>query len=96
VVTRLAYGPVKRVDDGAWHHVVVAVDRDTGITVYVDGLSRATTGPSTGSVSNAVAFQVGRVSNFSVYKGDVDELALYPSLLSSARVQAHYGAGRGA
>lgn len=95
VVTRLAYGPVKRVDDGAWHHVVIAVDRDTGVTVHVDGLARATPGPATGSVSNADAFQVGRVSNFSVYKGDVDEIALYPSLLGSARVQAHYTAGRG-
>ena len=86
VVTRLAYGPAKRVDDGAWHHVVVAVDRVTGVTVYVDGLSRATPGPATGSLSNAVAFQVGRVSNFSVYKGDVDELALpiTPELSPSA------------
>jgi acid phosphatase type 7 len=95
-VTRLAYGPTKRVDDGAWHHVVVAADRDTGITVYVDGVSRATAGATTGSISNLVNFEVGRVSNFGVYRGDVDELALYPSLLSSTRVQAHYGAGRGA
>jgi hypothetical protein len=94
-VTRLAYGPAKRVDDGTWHHIVLAVDRDTGMTVYVDGLSRATAGPATGSVSNAVALEIGRVSNFSVYKGDVDEVSLYPSLLSSARVQAHYAAGRG-
>jgi hypothetical protein len=95
-VTRQAYGPAKRVDDGTWHHIVLGVDRDTGMAIYVDGLLRATAGPATGSVSNAVPLQLGRVSNFSVYKGDVDEVALYPSLLSTARVQAHYDAGRGA
>jgi hypothetical protein len=38
--TREVYGPAIRVDDNAWHHVVVVYDRDAGITVYVDGVSR--------------------------------------------------------
>ena len=33
------YGPVNRVDNGAWHHVVV-FDRDSGITVWVDESAR--------------------------------------------------------
>ena len=34
------YGPVNRVDNGAWHHVVVVFDRDSGITVWVDESAR--------------------------------------------------------
>jgi hypothetical protein len=96
VVTRQAYGPATRVDDGAWHHIVLVADRDIGVTVYVDGLSLATAAPTTGSVSNTAAFQIGRVSNSNAFRGDVDEVAVYPTLLSPARVQAHYNAGRGA
>jgi hypothetical protein len=32
-----SYGPDFRVDDGAWHHVVVSFDRDVGITTTIDG-----------------------------------------------------------
>ena len=44
VVTPQVYGPNIRVDDGLWHHVVVAFDRDAGIVVYVDGVSAGTDG----------------------------------------------------
>ena len=36
--TRTAYS-LGRVDDGAWHHVVVRVDRDSGISFFVDGVA---------------------------------------------------------
>ncbi len=92
-VTRQAYS-LARVDDGAWHHVVVLFDRDSGISFYIDGApSGFTAGAMTGSVSNTAAFMVGKVSGYTHYQGDGDEVALYPALLPAQRIQAHYQAG---
>jgi len=95
LVDRQVYGPARRVDDGAWHHVVAAFDRDAGITIYVDGLSRFNAGVITADVSNTGPFLVGKSAGYGYFSGDIDEVAVYPSLLSAARVQAHYDAGRG-
>ena len=94
-VARQAYGPAVRVDDGTWHHVVVSFDRDSGITIWVDGVSRATAGPAPGDVGNAGPLLIGKASGYGNLKGDVDEVAIYGSLLDPARVAAHYAAGRG-
>jgi hypothetical protein len=97
-VTRQAYGPAIRVDkDNLWHHVVVLFDRDFGITVYVDGVSKTTTGAFTGDISNSGELLLGKsTSSFIPYfKGDLDEVALYGTKLTPARIQAHLSMGRG-
>jgi Concanavalin A-like lectin/glucanases superfamily len=95
--TRNAYGPVIRVDNGAWHHVVVVFDRDVGVTVYVDGVARSTAGALTGSLSNSTEFLLGRSGSLlsASYRGDLDEVALYSGVLSAGRVQAHRATGLG-
>lgn len=95
---RRAYGPAGvRVDNGAWHHVVAVVDRDVGITLWVDGISGATAGALTGSVSNGAPFMIGKsgLGDFPWFSGLVDEVAVYPSVLSSARIAAHRNAALG-
>jgi hypothetical protein len=92
--TRQAYGPARRVDDGAWHHVVVVFDRDTGIVVYVDGQSLATAGPLTGDVSNTGPMLIGKATGYGYLAGDVDEVAVYPAILPASRVAAHYAAAQ--
>jgi Concanavalin A-like lectin/glucanases superfamily len=96
-VTRTAYGPATRVDNGAWHHVVVVFDRDVGITVYVDGVAATAAGAMTGSVSNTAGFLIGKSGNasFGQFAGDLDEVAVYPSTLSAAKVAAHRSRGLG-
>jgi Concanavalin A-like lectin/glucanases superfamily len=94
-VAREVYGPALRVDDGAWHHVVVVFDRDSGITIYVDGIGRFTAADTSGSIDNTGPFLVGKSTGYGYLSGDADEVALYGSALSVARVQAHYSAGRG-
>jgi Concanavalin A-like lectin/glucanases superfamily len=94
-VIRELYGPARRVDDGAWHHVVVVFDRDVGVTVYVDGISLATPAPATGDVSNTGPFLVGKSTGYGYFNGDIDEVAVYPAVLPAARVQAHRLAGIG-
>jgi len=94
-VTRQAYGPPVRVDDGNWHHVVVVFGRDAGITVYVDGRGQFTAGVMPGDVSNTVELLVGKASGYPYFRGDLDEAAIYPVALPADRVLAHHDAGRG-
>jgi hypothetical protein len=90
-----AYGPAVRVDDGVWHHVVVVVDRDAGITIHVDGAALTTAGVVSGDVSNAGELQIGKSPGYAHYKGVIDEVAVYAAALSADRVQAHRAAGLG-
>jgi hypothetical protein len=92
---RQVYGPAVRVDDGAWHHVVVELDRDAGITVYVDGSSaRFTAGALPGDLSGAGSFLIGKATGYASFLGELDEVAVYAQLLGPARVAAHDAAGR--
>jgi hypothetical protein len=95
-IARTAYGPAIRVDKEGWHHVVVLLDRDSGITVYVDGVAKTTAGAFTGTLANTGELILGKSTNFFVpyFKGDLDEVALYGNLLTPARIQAHLAKGR--
>jgi hypothetical protein len=75
--------------------VAVAFDRGVGITVYVDGVGKATAGAMASSMNNAGALLIGKATGYAYFSGQIDEVAVYPALLSSARVQAHNAAGRG-
>jgi hypothetical protein len=90
--TRYSYGPAVRVDDGNWHHVVVTVARASGTTVYVDKRAQFTAGTSTFDVTNTAALLVGSASGYPFFVGDTDEVALYGTALSQARVSAHFDA----
>jgi hypothetical protein len=94
-VTRTAYSTVA-VDDGAWHHIVVLFDRDAGLRFYVDGGAAGfTSGQMAGDVSNSASLQVGKVTAYGYLNGVVDEVAVYNSLLTAARIQAHFASGSG-
>ena len=86
--TRIAYS-TNGVLGGAWHHVVAWFDRDVGITLWVDGVTRLTPLAMTPSVSNTGEVQIGKAATHPYYKGDLDEVALYAGLLPVARAQAH-------
>jgi hypothetical protein len=94
-VSQHVYGPAVRVDDSSWHHVVVTFDRDSGITVYVDGTnSRFTAGVMPGDLSGAGEFLIGKATGQGQFKGELDEVAVYAGLLDPARIEAHNTAGR--
>jgi hypothetical protein len=91
VNTRTAYSS-KGVLDGAWHHVVVWYDRQMGIIVSVDGVSKATALSLTSSVSNSGEVHIGKGPTNGYLKGDLDEVALYDGLVPLQRIQAHAAA----
>jgi hypothetical protein len=79
--------------DTNWHHVVGTFDNST-MRIYVDGVQKATTNTTVQLTPNANSFYVGRSSSSTGYNfgGVLDELAVYGTVLSPARVLAHYNA----
>jgi Concanavalin A-like lectin/glucanases superfamily len=89
--TRTAYSANGTLD-GAWHHVVVWYDRDAGITISVDGVSKFTALPIAADVGNTGALEIGKSPAHPYFKGDLDEVAVYAGLLPVERIAAHAAA----
>ena len=78
----------------AWTHLVMTRS-GSQLTLYVNGLSVATM-TVTGVINTSSGlFAIGRTGSSSsdYFAGSIDEVAFYPSALSSSRVFAHYTAG---
>jgi PKD repeat protein len=81
--------------DGKWHHVAASLS-SAGMALYVDGkLVDARTDTTSGQVYTGY-FRVGSdraMGGTNAFTGRIDEVALYPAALTSARVAAHAAAG---
>lgn len=85
-----------------WHHVVATYDGSnnvSGINVYIDGSldndSNGTSGTIT-SISNSESLIIGARPNLSgayEYAGNIDEVAIFDSALSSSDVTTIYNSG---
>jgi hypothetical protein len=82
--------------DGACHHVVVmkAGSGAGAVKMYIDGVSVGVTDVAPAQIITNTATTLSIAGSGST-SADYDELALYPSALSAARVGAHYQAGHG-
>ena len=83
------------VNDGA-RHMIDAVFVGSGtLKIYIDGVERASVSHSIASAWNtATALYIGaRFGGGEAYAGALDELALFASALSAARIVVHYNAG---
>ena len=87
-------------NDGAWHHVVGTYASGTnGMKLYVDGVlqgsATATVLSFTGYWRAGAELMSGWTGNPSnaYFDGNLEELAVYTTVLSSTRVQAHNRAG---
>ena len=82
-------------NDGRWHHVVATVG-STGTTLYVDGRQVGTRSDTTGGQPGYGYWRVGGDSTWSgaqFFAGRIDEVAVYPTALTAARVGDHFRAG---
>lgn len=93
-----AYAGAVVVNNNARHHVVGTYDGAT-MRVYIDGAADGA-GLAIGMTleSATATFQIGvRKNNIGTrsngFAGTIDEVAIYPTALSAARVLAHYNAG---
>lgn len=86
------------VNDGARHMIDAVFVGSGALKIYIDGVERASVSHSIASAWNtATALYIGtRFGGGEAYAGALDELALFASALSAARIEAHYNAGIGA
>jgi hypothetical protein len=87
-------------NDGKWHHVV-ATQGSGGMRLYVDGSLKASTSLYTSSTDYVGYWRVGGdnlkswpnrpTSDF--FAGQIDETAVYPSVLSASQISSHYTLG---
>ena len=86
------------VTDGSWHHVAVVQDNDT-YTFYVDGVTDGsfTGGPATPNYGGSVDGSIGydRRDGSHHFNGDIDEVGVWNTSLSSSDVAALYNSGAG-
>lgn len=86
-------------NDGAWHHIVVTSVSGGAMTLYVDNVSRASSSTAryTGTGARGAmigGFQYPAPGPNDFFPGNVAAVAAYSSTLSTARIQAHYVAGK--
>lgn len=82
------------VNDGMRHRVFAAFVPSGTLKIYIDGVERASvTHALTSSYNNGSPLYIARRSTADYLAGNMDEVDLYASALSAARVLAHYNAG---
>lgn len=82
-----------RIDDGIAHHVAATQTAAGARKIYIDGVDvTGTTSPTVLSLDTTQTVGLGNQTGTSGFPGTIDELALYASALSAARVAAHAGA----
>jgi signal peptidase I len=97
----VAIASASAVNNGAWHYVVGTYSNGTGARLYVDGtLSASATGNAYRPTTFTGRWRAGAeamsgwpqnpTSNY--LSGTIDEVAVYTTVLSAARVTAHYAA----
>jgi len=81
-------------DDNAWHHYVLTYDNTT-VTLYVDGVSQATTaqnGSGSGGSNHADILSDGGTQ---YWLGAIDETGIWSKVLSATEISNLYNSGSG-
>jgi Concanavalin A-like lectin/glucanases superfamily len=81
------------ITDTNWHYIVATNDGSTA-KIYVDGVLKQSAPMTIALTPNAKALNIGRAyNNAYFFNGWLDEVAVYPSALSSTTIQSHYSEG---
>jgi hypothetical protein len=79
---------------GTWRHVAAVFDSAQDVTFFMDGVQYDTIAGTTNPNVSVNPLIVGaRSVSLEFFNGTGDEVALYPSALSAARILAHFNAG---
>ena len=82
------------INDGRWHHLVVTRALGGSTQIFVDAVVRGTVPSGNSPLDANPAIMIGgNVLDNRYFNGLIDEVAYYPSVLSAARIQAHFLAG---
>jgi hypothetical protein len=87
-------GPYGTLTTSTWYHVAVVHTVGVGYTFYVNGVQAGSAFANTSAMTdNANSLCIGAYNCGSMYfPGVIDEVAIYPTALSPARIAAHYAA----
>jgi hypothetical protein len=79
------------INDGAWHHLVATRTQNGTVEIFVDGVSQGTTTTNNNLLDSNPEIMIGaNVLDGRYFEGLIDEVAYYPTVLSVARIKAHY------
>lgn len=89
--------------DGSWHHVAGVIDSVVGAAyIYVDGILKASQGPVPSGGASEIpktvyigCRQIAQGPLFQFLAGSLDAVAIFPMVLSAARIAAIYEARNG-
>jgi len=82
--------PVSAVIDTNWHHIAATYDNAVA-RIYVDGVQSGSASSTVALTPNQFPMNVARANANQYYLGGtLDEIAVYPTALSAARIQVHY------
>lgn len=74
-----------------YYHVVGVFEAGVARRIYVDGsLCTSQTTTLTGAATNDDPFRIGHAASTNALEGTVDDVAVYASALSAARISSHY------
>jgi hypothetical protein len=93
----LAFSSPTNIDDGNWHFVAITTNGTTG-TAYLDGnsLGTATFAQPLDTLPTAAGLTVGAATWGNALNGDEADMAVFPSVLTAAQIEAQYqGSGNG-
>ena len=82
----------KSYNDGTWHHVVGTLG-PLGLKLYVDGARVAQRTDTTGAQAFSGYWRIGGDASWSgnpYFAGSIDDVAIYPTVLTSGTVDAHW------
>ena len=82
-------------NNGQYHHVVATLS-NAGMALYVDGVLRATRTSTTVGPNYYGYWRIGGDSTWSGsqwFNGRIDEVAVYPTVLSPTQIATHYTVG---
>ncbi len=83
------------VNDGKWHHVVGVANRNSGVSLYIDGvLDNANSTAFTSSMDNTDVFYIGYYpSGTQYFNGQIDEVMVTATELTAAQIKNMYQVG---
>ncbi len=84
------------VNNNAWHYVTFSSDGTT-LTIQVDNITAVTVpDTTTATTTNTAGVEVAALNGGSFFAGTLDEIAIYPTVLTGGQRSTHYLAGTGA
>ena len=83
--TAIRVNATTNIKDNNWHHILVSFIPSTSLSIYVDGVLEGinTTSIPSSIDNDAINFEIGRLSTFYWFEGNIDEVAIWNNDQSS-------------